>query len=199
MPDRYADSRQSRRDAVKMALFSLLPLPALRSGRQQGDDSTVARLRQPGLAGRPRIPVTTYENDPFVVGVEGKLRCTCGCNLSVYTCRTTDFTCTVSPAMHREVIALVEQNQTEQEILDAFVGKYGEMVLMAPPQEGFNLVGYFLPGVGILGAATAMVWLLARRVKLRGTEAGPAIDNETPDLSDDEAAQLEAELADLER
>jgi len=39
--------------------------------------------------------------------LEHHIHCQCGCNLDVYTCRTTDFSCEVSPAMHKDVMALV--------------------------------------------------------------------------------------------
>ena len=44
-----------------------------------------------------------------------------------------------------------QAGKTAQEILDAFVAKYGEKALMAPKPEGFNLAGYLLPGVGHSG------------------------------------------------
>src|SRR4051812_48717681 len=40
--------------------------------------------------------------------LEHHIRCQCGCTLDVFTCRTTDFSCQVSPAMHRDVMALVK-------------------------------------------------------------------------------------------
>ena len=39
--------------------------------------------------------------------LEHHIRCQCGCTLDVFTCRTTDFSCQVSPAMHRDVMALL--------------------------------------------------------------------------------------------
>jgi cytochrome c-type biogenesis protein CcmH len=53
--------------------------------------------------------------------LEHQIRCQCGCTLDVYTCRTTDFSCQVSPAMHRDVMSLVAGGYSAQEILDAFV------------------------------------------------------------------------------
>lgn len=150
----------------------------------------------PVRAGRPRRRVTDYENDPFVVGVESQLRCTCGCNLSVYTCRTTDFTCTVSPAMHERVIALVEDGKTAQEILDAFVAEHGEVVLMAPRKEGFNLAGYLVPGVAITVVGALMAWVLARRTRPRPAPAAPDLP---ASLSPEDQARLDAELHELER
>ena len=68
------------------------------------------RLWDPARAGRPLEPVTAADNDAAIQAIEKQLHCTCGCNLDVYTCRTTDFTCTVSPAMHQHVIGLAERN-----------------------------------------------------------------------------------------
>ena len=86
--------------------------------------------------------------------LEHQIRCQCGCTLDVYTCRTTDFSCQVSPAMHRDIMALVEGGYSAQEILDAFVDTYGERALMAPKKEGFNWAGYLVP-FGALAAGAA--------------------------------------------
>src|SRR5437764_77631 len=56
----------------------------------------------------PRKPnaapsMTDRERDDLEHG----LHCQCGCTLSVFICRTTDFSCQVSPAMHRDVVELV--------------------------------------------------------------------------------------------
>ncbi len=165
-------------------------------------DSLLGRLMDPAAGGMEQ-PITQYENDPFVVGIEEKLRCTCGCNLSVYTCRTTDFTCTVSPKMHQRVVALVKQGETAQQILDAFVAQYGEMVLMAPPRRGFNLLGYLLPGSLIVLVGAGLTWMLVRRA--RGSVAVAAAADTGHPASDapftlppDDAARLRAELEKLE-
>lgn len=182
-----------RRDAVR-SLFAAAGLVSI--GRIQQQDAGVARLSDPSLAGRSRTRVTDYENDPFVVGVEGKLRCTCGCNLSVYTCRTTDFTCETSPALHREVIALVEEGKSEDEILDAFMAQYGETVLMSPPKRGFNLAAYTVPGLAILTAAAFLVRHLTRRtaVPVR-VSASPDTRHLAPDT---DRTRIAAELEKLE-
>lgn len=167
--------------------------------RPPSQDSLVGNLMDPSRAGTLRDRVTRYENDPFVVDVEGKIRCTCGCNLSVYTCRTTDFTCTTSPAMHQRVIELVEQGKSAQQILDAFVAQYGESVLMAPPREGFNILGYVVPGILISLVGGALAWIMVRKTRVRLAEAGGASGAEPqPSLPADEAARLKAELEELE-
>ena len=189
------------------------PNPQSSVRNPQSPDSLLGRLMDPA-AGGMEPPITQYENDPFVVGIEQKLRCTCGCNLSVYTCRTTDFTCSVSPKMHQQVVALVKQGKTAQQVIDAFVAQYGVAVLMAPPRRGFNLLGYLVPGSLILIVGTALTWVLVRRnraaarsgdqvgvaLPLAGAAdrlaVGPAAAPQT--LPPDAAAKLRAELDNLE-
>jgi cytochrome c-type biogenesis protein CcmH len=124
--------------------------------------------------------------------VERQIRCQCGCTLDVYVCRTTDFSCQVSPAMHRDVVALVEGGHSAQEIIDAFVDTYGEVALMAPKKEGFNWAGYLVP-FGALAAGGAALVTVLRRMQQRAARVAVAAVPSAPALGTaDELAQLEA-------
>ena len=159
---------------------------------QAGDSASRGSLGYPSVAGRPRTPTADGDNNLEIQAIEKKLLCTCGCTLDVYTCRTTDFSCTYSPALHREVVALYDEGRTAQEILDTFVAKYGEQALMAPEPEGFNLAGYLLPGVVVTGLGAMLAWVLTRRTAVAATEAPAArVDGAT----EDELAELERALA----
>ena len=79
--------------------------------------------------------------------LEHQINCQCGCPLDVYTCRTTDFSCSVSPAMHADVMGLVTGGYSATEILAAFQKVYGERVLMSPIKSGFNWLGYVTPSI----------------------------------------------------
>ncbi len=140
------------------------PLPG------EGENGT---LRDPSVVGRSRERTSARDNDEAIKQIEQRLHCTCGCSLDVYTCRTTDFTCTYSPELHKEVVALYDGGKTAQQILDAFVAKYGEKVLMAPKPEGFNLAGYLVPAAALVAAGTALVMVIGRR-KQAVTAAAPA-------------------------
>jgi cytochrome c-type biogenesis protein CcmH len=155
------------------------------------------RLWDPARAGQPLAPVTAADNADVIQAIEKRLRCTCGCNLDVYTCRTTDFTCTTSPAMHRRVMELASQGQTGQQIVDAFVRDNGVAILMAPPKHGFNLVGYFTPAIAILIAAALLV--LALRRWTRGAPAATplVVGGGAIDASPEEIEQLNRELREL--
>ena len=191
----------SRREMLLATGALVLPV-AFQQDSAQTDGRPAGQLQDPRMAGRPRERITDYENDPFIIEIESRLACTCGCTLDVYTCRTTDFTCGTSPAMHREVVRLIQQGKTEEEVVGAFVAQYGETVLMAPPKSGFNLVGYVLPGLGIFGVGAAMLWMLVGRSRLGGelaavgAEAGAG--GSEPEISDEDAALLEKELGDLD-
>jgi cytochrome c-type biogenesis protein CcmH len=103
--------------------------------------------------------------------LEHHIHCMCGCNLDIFTCRTTDFTCSVSPAMHRDVMELVSGGHSAQEIIDAFVDVYGERVLMEPKKSGFNLTGYITPFAALGGGAALIVALLRRWHRPQGEPA----------------------------
>ena len=122
-------------------------------------------------AGRARPPWTVTTTSS-VRNTELKLRCTCGCTLDIFTCRTTDFTCTYSPALHREIVALFAKGKTSEGVIAAFVDKYGEKILMAPKPEGFNIAGYVVPGAAILTVGGIVAWIIRRRVQ-RSAEQAP--------------------------
>lgn len=121
--------------------------------------------------------------------VEHHIRCQCGCTLDVYTCRTTDFSCKVSPAMHRDIMALVDGGYGAQEILDAFVSTYGERALMAPKKSGFNLVGWLTPGIALVVGGVAIALLLRR---LGAERPMPVVAGPRVDATADELARVEA-------
>jgi cytochrome c-type biogenesis protein CcmH len=101
--------------------------------------------------------------------LEHRIRCQCGCTLDVYTCRTTDFSCQVSPVMHRDVMALVQGGYSAQEILDAFTQTYGERVLMSPGKSGFNLLAWITPGFAVVVGAVVVAILIRRWGSARAT------------------------------
>jgi cytochrome c-type biogenesis protein CcmH len=150
----------TRRAFLRAGLaFALVP-PAQDSLAGRG---AVGTLRDPSVLGRPRAATDPEENAAEIQAIELKLACNCGCTLDVFTCRTTDFSCTYSPKLHREVLALRNQGLSAQQVLDAFVEKYGEKALMAPKPRGFNLAGYLVPGAAIAAAGAALVMLIGRR------------------------------------
>ncbi len=138
----------------------------------------------------PKTNATASMTDAQRDDLEHQLHCQCGCNLDVFTCRTTDFACTVSPAMHADVMGLVLGGHSAQEILAAFKAVYGEKVLMAPVRSGFNLVGYTMPFVA-LGAGAVIVGALLKRWKSRSPVPATVAPHPV-DATEGELAALDA-------
>jgi cytochrome c-type biogenesis protein CcmH len=138
-------------------------------------------------------PVTAGDNDAAIQAIEKRIKCTCGCGLDVYTCRTTDFTCPVSPKMHAQVLALAASGNNAQQIIAAFVQEHGIEILMAPPRRGFNLIGYYAPYALILTAAVALLYVMSRWVR-RGALAAATVDDATAGVSAAELAGLREAL-----
>lgn len=69
----------------------------------------------------------------------------------------------LSDQIRQEVRGLVASGATETEVLDLFVDKYGERILAAPKPQGFNLIAYTLPGLGLAVGLTAIGFVLRRR------------------------------------
>jgi cytochrome c-type biogenesis protein CcmH len=172
---RLTEAMVSRRTFLRGSIGVVGLAHLARFPQAPGQDSLAGRgprgtLRDPVSVGRSRRPTDPSENSAEIQAIEKRLACNCGCTLDVFTCRTTDFSCTYSPALHREVLALRASGKTAQEILDAFVAKYGEKALMAPEPHGFNLAGYFLPGAAIAaGAAGLFLFISRRKLALGGT------------------------------
>ena len=171
----------------------------------QAQDSLAGRgqigtLRDPSVVGRPRMATDPEENAADIQAIELRLACNCGCTLDVFTCRTTDFSCTYSPKLHREVLALRSQGRSADEILDAFVQKYGEKALMAPKPRGFNLAGYFVPGAIIATAGAGLVWFVGRRkaAVLATSTGAKAASPSIPTGSPEELEGLRRALAEIE-
>ena len=130
--------------------------------------------------------MTDHERDEL----EHHIHCQCGCTLDIFTCRTTDFTCQVSPSMHRDVVALVEGGYSAQEILDAFVGTFGERVRMAPKKS--NVFAWFTPGVTVIVGAGVIAMLLKRWRNEKPKVAPIALTG--VDATPEELARLDAVL-----
>ena len=151
------------------------------------------KLGDPQRAGRPLEPVTARDNLAAIQAIEKRLKCTCGCNLDIYTCRTTDFTCSVSPALHRQVLARYDAGQSGEQIVAAFVAEHGPAILMAPPRRGFNLVAYFLPTI----AGVLLTFALRRWTRLAADRPATAPAGGTP-ASPAELERLRHELEQID-
>jgi cytochrome c-type biogenesis protein CcmH len=166
------------------------PVPTDTSNLFPMDQGAARSVRLPAKAGAG----ASMSNDDRDA-LEHRIRCQCGCTLDVFTCRTTDFSCQVSPAMHRDIMSLVAGGYGAEEILKAFTNVYGDRALMAPPKVGFNILGYILPSIAVVVGGVVLAVMIKRwnRDAARPATAGapPAVD-----ATADEMARLEAAIRD---
>ena len=103
-----------------------------------------------------------------------------------------------SPAADAErayIQRLIDQGDTVAQIRRKLVLDFGDSVLDLPPVKGFNVVFYILPIAAGL-AAIALVAVLLPRWRRRNPPPTPPGG---PTLSPDEAARLDADLANYDR
>lgn len=175
--------------AAGLGLFLTARPPVRLTALQQTQDTVGPNGRLYDPSWIPSVqPVTARDNDAAIQAIEKRIKCTCGCGLDVYTCRTTDFTCPVSPKMHAQVLALAASGQSGDQIIATFVQEHGLEILMAPPKRGFNLIGWGTPWAVVLVAAVALAFALSRWVK-----------RANPTLSTTRAGDAGASPAELER
>lgn len=131
---------------------------------------------------------------------ERSIACPCPCTLDVFTCRTTDFSCGNSPAVHQDVLAMVKGGYNADEIMEAMLGTYGNNILMAPPKKGINLIAWFAP-FAALGAGAIVLNAMLRGWRKNSELAaarGAAAMIKPVDVvaTDDEMAKLRRALRD---
>lgn len=172
---------------------ALVPLVAVRRARAQTTQAFSGPMEQDAYrpvrlavkAGAPPSMTDAQRDD-----LEHSIKCQCGCPLDVYTCRTTDFSCGVSPAMHADVMTLVGGGHGASEILAAFQAVYGERVLMSPVKSGFNWLGYTLPSIALVAGGVFVAAILRRwRSAATAPDSAPAAEI---DATDEELRKISA-------
>ncbi|RME47269.1 MAG: cytochrome c-type biogenesis protein CcmH [Chloroflexi bacterium] len=98
--------------------------------------------------------------------------------------------------MRQEIVQRLQEGQQEEEIIQAFVDRYGVQVLNQPPIEGFNLLAWVIPFVGLVVVLVIGGWLLRqwsrRRVTVPAVEPAEAGLGELPE---EYVRRLEEEVA----
>ena len=122
--------------------------------------------------------------------LETALKCSCGCGLDVHSCQF-QMQCGTSPVWSQRIRASLEAGESVEAIQAGFVAQFGTEVLMLPPAEGFNLLGYLLPMMAIVTAGM-FVGVIARG------NATQAVLAPVSELSTDEEERLRAAMQKLD-
>ena len=123
--------------------------------------------------------------------IERSFKCNCSCGLDVHSCQF-QMQCGTSPGWSERIRRDLEAGQTPEAIQASFVADFGTQVLMLPPPEGFNLLGYFLPAATIL-VAGALIGLVARG-GMKRERLAPVTE-----IDDEDAERLRTEMQKLDQ
>lgn len=139
---------------------------------------------------------TSYQaRNPLEKQLQRELVCICGCgHIAIGECRKDP--CATSHQMRGELASLIDQGKNHDEIIQAFITRYGgQEILGAPLDRGFNRLAWLLPYV--LGAGALVgVGFVTRRWSQQNRPA-PAAAGEGA-LDADMSSRLNDELRDLD-
>ena len=137
-------------------------------------------------------PALASEEHPTPAELESELVCP--------VCESTLDTSNAPVAIRmKEIIReRIAQGRTKSEIKAELVAQFGTRVLATPPKEGFDLIAWVLPLLG-LAAGAAVVGVLAWRWSRRdGDRDGGGPPPDEPALDPDLERRLDRELARFE-
>jgi cytochrome c-type biogenesis protein CcmH len=113
------------------------------------------------------------------------LKCMCrGCDMSAGLCAhpggSFSGPCDTAKAELKEIDEHLAKGESEQQIIDAFVAKYGTTVYVEPPKKGFGLVAWLMPVFySIVGLAIVVFvvkkWAVRSSTNTSPTPAAPNI------------------------
>lgn len=128
------------------------------------------------------------------------LKCLCaGCDMSAGLCAhpggSFSGPCDTAKGMLREVDEHLAKGESEQQIMDAFVAKYGSLVYVEPPKKGFGLVAWLMP-VAYSVVGLGLLVFVVRKWAVRPASATPAVPAQHNEALDRARAQAARETED---
>jgi len=152
---------------------------------------------QEGMPAAPKgvdTQTSYYARTPLEKQLQHEIVCTCGCgHTSIGECRKDP--CGTSHDMRGQLAMLVDQGKSHDEIIQAFVTKYGnEEMLGEPMDRGFRRLAWLLPWSVGVGAAALIGFVAVRWSRQHdgdSAEALPAADPELDERLDDELRNLD--------
>jgi cytochrome c-type biogenesis protein CcmH len=104
---------------------------------------------------------------------------------------------TISQQMRGVIRQQLQQGQSEQQIIQYFVSRYGNTILWSPPKQGFTILAWIIPIAILLSGALLLILVLRGWLNIgRATRRGEANADTLEDgqLDSDELQQFQAQL-----
>ena len=139
--------------------------------------------------------------NPRVRSVGELLTCQCGCGSSVSSCNMQN--CHSSGPIRERLLQMVEAGVSDDQILATFEQEYSKIILRKPPAQGFFLIAWVMPFIG-LGGGLALLWFVIQRILARrpvaatsGASADLGIEPDSPELTR-YRDRIEKDLSDMD-
>jgi len=155
--------------------------------------TTVSAQKGMGGPADQNIQSSFYARNEFEKKMQHEIVCTCGAcgHATIAECRKDP--CMTSHEMRAELAALIDQGKNHDEIIQAFITKYGgEEMLGAPIDKGFSRLAWLFPY--LVGATSAVAIGFAAVKWSRKPEAAA----EAAPLDADLEERIDDELRDLD-
>lgn len=107
--------------------------------------------------------------------------------------------CSGGNQMRDVITKMIEEGKSKPEILDYFVGQFGDNILTTVPKKGFNLIAYTGPFIGLL-VGFPVAFLVIRRWGSKGHKpsAEQTGSEASASLDDEMRLRIEKELSELD-
>ena len=129
-----------------------------------------------------------FSPEEIVSRITANLMCTCGCPHIIHQCGNE---CSVAPQLEKEITELVISGRTEEEVYAIFEASYGMRVLAVPRAEGFNLLAWVMPFVGLLAGAVFIFMVINR---LKPDDSNQKAEQALPEVSERYRKLIDREL-----
>ena len=138
-----------------------------------------------------RAPVTTGDARGFdqqMIRIAERLQCP--------ICQGQSVAFSNSPLageMRRLVLEKLQAGESEAQIMQYFVDRYGVNILRDPPWQGLNFWLWVTPAVGIVVGVVGLIWALRRMAKAQQLAAATQTSNASAPLLDPDVQALVAQ------
>ncbi len=129
---------------------------------------------------------------PEVKNASEAFVCQCSCNHQLSACGMLN--CGSATPLRTEIQGHLTEGKSQKEIVEAFVAKYGKVILAAPTTQGFDLAAWLTPFAALLFGLIVVYFVIKAWTQPQPVLAGNA---STPVIPDDYRDKMEKELKDL--
>jgi cytochrome c-type biogenesis protein CcmH len=110
-----------------------------------------------------------------------------------------DSPATLSLQMRAVIRQQLQSGKSEQEVIQYFVSRYGDRILLSPPMQGLTLLAWLVPVTLMIGGVLLVFFVLRSWQSHADKESGEANRVESENIDEQELAfyqrQIERELA----